>query len=231
LKVIKLRDEAMSIRSVLFDIDGTLVDSNEFHVLAWQRAFEAHGFALASDLVRQQIGKGADMLIPALLPDVDEQVGQRIAKHHDETFRTDYLPKVQPFEHAAALVQAVTDRGCAVVLASSSNQLDVDHYIDLLDIRALLAGATTADDVAHSKPAGDIFAAAMKKLSAAAPTDTVVIGDTPYDVLAATKCGLGTIALRSGGFAEEQLRSAGALAIYEGVGDLLVNLERSPIAR
>jgi HAD superfamily hydrolase (TIGR01509 family) len=225
----RLRRDPMSIRSILFDIDGTLVDSNEFHVLAWQRAFEASGFTLSPDLIRQQIGKGADMLIPALLPHVDERLLTQIAEHHDRTFRADYLPKVQPFEHAAALVRAVADRGCAVVLASSSNRDDVDHYIDLLGIRSLLAGATTADDVAHSKPAGDIFAAAMKRLANPRPSATVVVGDTPYDVIAAAKCRLGTIALRSGGFSEEQLRSAGALAVYEGVGDLLANLERSPI--
>ena len=221
----------MGIRSILFDIDGTLVDSNEFHVLAWQRAFDAHGFALSPELIREQIGKGADMLIPALLPKLDEQRRQRIAEHHDETFRRDYRARVEPFEHAAALVRAVTDRGCAVVLASSSNQDDVDHYIDLLGIRTLLAGATTADDVAHSKPAGDIFAAALKKLPDAQPGETLVIGDTPYDVIAAAKCGLETIALRSGGFSDAQLRRAGARSIYEGVGDLLAHLEGSPIAK
>lgn len=221
----------MSVRSILFDIDGTLVDSNEFHVQAWKRAFEASGFTVSPDDIRQQIGKGADMLIPALLPDADEPMRQQIAERHDETFRTDYLLQVEPFEHAAELIRSVTERGCAVVLASSANQNDVDHYIELLDVRSLLAGTTTADEVTHSKPAGDIFAAAMKKLGDARPSETVVIGDTPYDVIAATKCGLRTIAVRSGGFSDEQLRSAGSLAIYDDVGDLLSNLECSPIAR
>jgi HAD superfamily hydrolase (TIGR01509 family) len=171
------------------------------------------------------------MLIPAVLPNADERIREQIAEHHDRTFRTDYLPNVQPFQHAADLVRSVAQRGCAVVLASSSNQADVEHYIDLLDIRSLLAGTTTADDVARSKPAGDIFAAAMKKLGDAQLSETLVIGDTPYDVIAAAKCGLGTIAVRSGGFPVEQLRSAGALAIYNDVGDLLENFERSPIAR
>lgn len=221
----------MGIRSVLFDVDGTLIDSNDFHVLAWQRAFKASGFKLSHDLVREQIGKGADMLIPALLPNVDDQVRQQIAAYHDETFRRDYLMRVEPFEHASALVSEVTNRGCAVVLATSSNQEDVNHYIDLLGIRTLLAGVTTADDVTHSKPAGDVFAAAMKKFPDARPGETIVIGDTPYDVIAAAKCGLETIALRSGGFPEAQLRSAGAHSIYADVGDLLANLEHSPIAR
>jgi len=213
------------IRCVLLDIDGTLVDSNEFHVKAWAEAFERHGHPLDASDIRQQIGKGADQLIPTLRPDLPEEMREKITKAHDEIFRSRYLPQVRAFDGAAEFVVSLNRRGIKVVLASSANQREVDHYIELLDIENVLAATTCADDVENSKPARDIFAAALEKIASATADRALVIGDTPYDVIAATKCGIATVAVLSGGFTEEVLRRAGARVIYKSIAELGAGLD------
>ena len=214
-----------NVQCVLLDIDGTLVDSNEAHVSAWDEAFKRGGHAVDRSLIRQQIGKGADQLIPSLRPELDEATRESIAKEHDEIFRSCYLPDVRPFDRATDLVAALHRRGLKVVLASSANRLEVDHYIDLLNIKDLLTASTCADDVQNSKPAGDIFASALKKIDGATPDRALVIGDTPYDVIAATKCKIGTLAVLSGGFSEDDLRRAGAHEVYRGVSGIVDEIE------
>jgi HAD superfamily hydrolase (TIGR01509 family) len=215
------------VRCVLLDIDGTLVDSNELHVKAWERAFERHGHAIDANAIREQIGKGGDQLVPALLPDVSSSDSENLSGAHDEIFQSEYLAQVRPFERARDFVAHLHDRGIGVVLASSSKRVDVDHYAQLLQIEDLLHASTCADDVEESKPAGDLFAAALKKVESATPTQALAIGDTPYDVIAATKCGIGTLAVLSGGFSEAVLRSAGAKMIFKDVGEILAQSERN----
>jgi HAD superfamily hydrolase (TIGR01509 family) len=210
----------MTIDAVLLDIDGTLVDSNEFHVIAWQQAFEDAQKPVAAELIRKQIGKGADMLIPALAPGLSADEREAIAKRHGAIFKSQFLPRVKAFPGAHSLIAALHGSGREVVLASSSDQAEVDHYVQLLDVEALLRATTSADDVERSKPAADIFATALQKTSGKSPADTMAIGDTPYDVIAAAKCGIRTIALRSGGFTDEELLSSQPAGIYEDVGDL-----------
>ena len=210
------------VRCVLLDIDGTLVDSNEFHVKAWDHAFQRFGHAVTQTAIREQIGKGADQLIPALLSDVPAAEIETIAQTHDEIFRERYLDQVCAFDKASELVACLHRRGLKVVLASSAKRVEVDHYIKLLNIDKLLKASTSADDVERSKPAGDLFAAALEKVDSATPAQALAIGDTPYDVIAAAKCGIATLAVLSGGFAEAVLRSAGACAIYSGVDEVLI---------
>ena len=217
----------MTIKAVLFDIDGTLVDSNELHVDAWDSAFREGGFAVERDAIRGQIGKGGDMLVPALLPDIAKGVREKLSRRHGEIFRREHLASVKPFAQARALVAHVHGAGGKVVLASSAEQPELDHYIDLLDARALIDATTSIDDVANSKPAGDIFATALKKAGVGAD-EAIVIGDTPYDIEAARKCGIAAIAVRSGGFSEESL--AGAVARYDDVAALLADYAASPLA-
>ncbi|MET0496959.1 MAG: HAD family hydrolase [Steroidobacteraceae bacterium] len=209
------------VQCVLLDIDGTLVDSNEFHAKAWDESFQRLGYAVPLPVIRQQIGKGADQLIPSLLPQANEAQSKMIASGHDEIFRSRYLDDVRPFSRATDFVAYLHGRGIKAVLASSANRGEVDHYIDLLRIEDLIEASTCSDDVEHSKPAGDIFAAALQKAAGVRPDRALTIGDTPYDVTAASKCGIATLAVLSGGFAEPLLRSAGARWVYASVGEVL----------
>jgi HAD superfamily hydrolase (TIGR01509 family) len=219
----------MTIKSVFFDIDGTLVDSNDLHVLAWQEAFRRMGVELRRDVIHDQIGKGGDKLIPALLPDADEAKRQAIDHAHGEIYKEKYLPKVRPFPKARELLVRVRDAGQRVLLASSASTSEVDFYLDLLDARALVTDVTSADDVAQSKPAPDIFACALTKVAPLTASEVMVVGDTPYDVEAARKCRIATIGVRSGGFADESLLDAGAAALYDDVEALLRDYSQSPL--
>jgi phosphoglycolate phosphatase-like HAD superfamily hydrolase len=220
----------MGIEAVLLDIDGTLVDSNEYHVMAWRRAFEAAGISVEPPEIRKQIGKGADMLIPSVAPDLQPDVRETVAKRHGEIFRSEYLPRVQPFPCAYELIATLHRGGREILLASSADQAEVDHYVGLLSVKELLRATTSADDVAKSKPAGDIFASALQKTSGKTPQQAIAIGDTPYDVLAAAKCGIRTIVLRSGGFSDQELLSKQPVAIYNDIRDLLGNLSASMLS-
>jgi membrane protein len=220
----------MPLKAVFFDIDGTLVDSNEAHVKAWDEAFGNHGHRIAAEDIRGQIGKGADQLIPALLPDLDAAACAAIAARHGEIFRLRYLDQVRPFPHASDLVEMIHAKGIAVILASSAARAEVEHYVNLLKIGSMLTGIVSKDDVANSKPAGDIFAAALAKLFPMNASDTLAIGDTPYDVESALRSGIHTSALRSGGFSGQALAEAGAPYIYASVKELFDKFDRSPLA-
>jgi HAD superfamily hydrolase (TIGR01509 family) len=221
----------MTIKAVFFDIDGTLVDSNEFHVDAWERAFQESLVPVDRAAIHQQIGKGADMLLPTLVPHLSERERKAIADLHGHIFQTGYLSRVRPFAHARDLLTDLHSRGLKVLLASSAKQDEVDHYIDLLDARRILFGTTSGDDVAKTKPAGDIFRSALGKVAPIVAPEVVAIGDTPYDVTAARKAGIKTIGVKSGGFSESSLVDAGAIAIYDSVGNLYKHLEDSLFAR
>jgi HAD superfamily hydrolase (TIGR01509 family) len=220
----------MSIKAVLFDIDGTLVDSNHQHVLAWQEAFRREGASFDPQAIHDQIGKGADMLVPTLMPDADDAAQERLSGAHGEVFKHRFLDQVQPFPGARDLLVRVHEAGQKVVLASSASKAELEHYLDLLEVRDLVSAATSADDVENTKPAPDIFATALKKVAPLEAEEVLVVGDTPYDVEAAAKCGIGAIALRSGKFADERLREAGALCLYDDVAALLAGYDQSPLA-
>ncbi len=220
----------MTIKAVLFDIDGTLVDSNDFHVLAWEEAFGFAGAAFERTVIHDQIGKGTDMLVPTLLPSLDEDQQQKLGDAHGASFKARFLDQVQPFAKAHDLLAHVKAAGQQVVLASSASSAELDHYLDLLDARDLVAATTTADDVKNTKPAPDIFATALKKIAPLTPEEVVVVGDTPYDIEAAAKCGVVAIGVRSGGFSDDSLRQAGAVELYDDVAALLAGYADSPLA-
>lgn len=207
----------MPIRAILFDIDGTLVDSNDLHVDAWLEAFEHHGHHFTRDQVREQIGKGGDMLVPALLPDLSEDEQEKLADAHGEAFQGARLQQVRPFPGAHDLFARAKEAGLKVALASSAAQAELDHYLDLLDARDLVDVTTTADDVENTKPAPDIVATALQKLELA-PDEVLFVGDTPYDIESGAKAGVATVAVLSGGFGRETL--TGAKAIYDDAAAL-----------
>lgn len=219
----------MPLKAVFFDIDGTLVDSNEFHVMAWDEAFREQGYQSDKATIRGQIGKGADQLLPFLFPDMGAKTQHAIAERHGEIFRSRYLQQVKPFPHATDLVELLHVKGKAVILASSAEKAEVQHYVDLLKLSAFLKGTVSTDDVAKSKPAGDIFAAALAQVFPMAASETLAVGDTPYDVESALRSSVRTIALRSGGFSEEVLADAGAPYIYASVKALFDAFDTSPL--
>jgi phosphoglycolate phosphatase-like HAD superfamily hydrolase len=220
----------MPLKAIFFDIDGTLVDSNDFHLMAWQEAFRDHGHFIERDRIRAQIGKGADQLIPALLPDADRATEKAIGHRHGEIFQTRYLKEVKPFPCAGALIDLLSTKGKRVLLASSAGKAEVEHYVELLGVGHALTGTVSKDDVKNSKPAGDIFAAALASVFPILASETLAIGDTPYDVESALKSDIKTIALRSGGVSEETLADAGALYVFASVKELFEHYDRSPLA-
>ena len=221
----------MQINAILFDIDGTLVDTNDMHVLAWEEAFAGVGATFDRQVIHDQIGKGTDMLVPTLLPDADEDQQEALGERHGEIFKAKYLGTAKPFAQAHAVLAYAHGLGQRVVLASSASEPELEHYIDLLDARDLIAATTSSDDVEKTKPAPDIFATALKKLPRVDPGSVIVVGDTPYDIEAAAKCGIAAVAVRSGKFEDAQLQSAGAIAIYDDVAALLADYAASPLGR
>lgn len=221
----------MRIKAILFDIDGTLVDSNDMHVLAWEEAFAGIGAAFDCQVVHDQIGKGADMLVPSLLPDLDEAARERLGDAHGSIFKAKFLGEAEPFPQAHDLLAHAHKRGQRVVLASSASSAELDHYLDLLAARDLVETTTSGDDVKQTKPAPDIFATALAKLSGIGADEVIVVGDTPYDIEAAGKCGISAVAVRSGKFSDEVLQGAGAVAIYDDAAALLADYDNSPLGR
>ena len=219
----------MQKRALLFDLDGTLIDSNDAHVEAWHRAFAAHGFVFGRTEIHAQIGKGGDNLVPSLLPDASAEMQVCLTEAEGDVFRREFMLGVEPFEGVSEVLKKLAERGHTLVLASSASRAQVDYYVDLLDGDGLITGTTSKDDVAHSKPCPDIFTAALA-LTGGSAASAVVIGDTPYDMTAAHGAGIDAVAVLSGGFRREELASCSPVAIYDSVRDLYGNYETSPIA-
>ena len=217
-------------RAILFDLDGTLVDSNELHVEAWAQAFAEAGHDVPHDRIAGQIGKGADNLVPTLIPGSDEATAEQLGDAHGRIFKSRYLERVAAFPAARALVERAHAGSRIVALASSASSAELDHYCKLLDLAGLVDVTTTIDDVGTSKPAPDIFTVALRKAGVAA-ADALVIGDSPFDMEAARQAGVRAIAVRSGGFDDAALREAGAAAIYDDAADLVARLEDALQAR
>jgi len=219
----------MKVRAVLFDVDGTLVDSNEAHVDAWAVAFREAGHPQEVDDIRRQIGKGGDLLVPALLPTASEDQRKAIANAHGRHFNGAYLDHVKPFPKARALLERTKQSGRTIILASSAKKDEVEHYLKLLEAEDLVDAITSIDDVDASKPEPDVFEAALDK-AGVGPSAAVAVGDTIYDVDAARRIGIATVAVASGPYDRAQLKDAGALAVFADVADLLADFDRSPLS-
>jgi HAD superfamily hydrolase (TIGR01509 family) len=220
------------IGAVLFDVDGTLIDSNDLHAAAWRETFLHFGVDLPLNEIRGQIGKGGDNLMPALLPkELVEQRQDEMDEYRSDLFKREYLPRVVPFPGVRALFERIVAEGQKIVLASSAKAEEVEYHMGVIGARDLISDTTSADEVEHSKPCPDIFAAALEKVSPLTAEQVLVVGDTPYDVRAAKKLGIRVIGFRSGGFPEESLTEAGADEIYDGPEHLLRSYEDSLLAR
>jgi HAD superfamily hydrolase (TIGR01549 family) len=217
--------------AVIFDIDGTLLDSVDYHARAWQETFARYGIDVTFVEVRGQIGKGSDQLMPVFVPgEMLERLGKEMKDARAAHFKTTYLPRVKPFPQVRELFQKLQDDGKRVVLASSGSRAEVDEYKRIADIADLSESDTSSDDADRSKPHPDIFLAALEKLGDIDRAKVVVVGDTPYDAEAAGKAGLRTVGVLCGGFPEADLRAAGCVAIYRDPADLLARYEQTPLA-
>jgi HAD superfamily hydrolase (TIGR01549 family) len=219
------------IRAVLFDLDGTLVDSNELHVQAWLETFRHFGKEIPIERLREQIGKGGDQYLPEFLTETEmRESGPQIDEYRGKLFKKKYLSEVRPFPKVRELFERVRQDGKKIALASSGKEEEVRHYEKIARIEGLSDSLTTADQVAHSKPKPDVFVAALRTLGHLLPEEAIAIGDTPYDVDAAKKIGVPIIGLLCGGFPEDVLRDEGACAIFRDPADLLDRYYQSPLA-
>lgn len=219
--------ELSKIKGVILDLDGTLVDSNDAHAHAWIEAMGEAGYDVPYERVRSLIGMGGDNLLPsAINVDKDSEAGQGLAKRRQEIFKSKYLPHIRAFPGVKALVEQLRERSLKVAVASSGEQEEVEHLLSVAGVQALIEHQTTSADVENSKPDPDVLVAALGKLQLA-PDEVLMLGDTPYDVQAAAKIGVGVIALRSGGFSDGDLQ--GAVAIYDDPAALLRQYDRSPL--
>ena len=219
------------VNAAIFDVDGTLVDSVDLHAAAWQRALAKFGHEVSFIDARGQIGKGGDKLIPLFLSDAEQaEHGEAMEEYRTKLFRSEYMPLVRPFTAVPDLLRRLRDAGLKIAVASSAKQAELDVYLEVAGIADLIDANTCSDDVGDSKPDPDIFEAALEKLGVAAG-EAMVIGDTPYDAIAAKRAGIASIGVLSGGFREEDLRGAGCVAVYPGPAALFTCFENSPLAQ
>ncbi len=218
----------MAIRGMLLDVDGTLVLSNDAQAQAWVEAFTAHGRDVPLEKVRPLIGMGGGKVVPELAPGLNDKDGdgKEIADARKKLMLEKFGPTLQPAPGARAFVQRARQEGLMIVVASSASAQELEMLLTVARVDDLLRERTTMDDAGESKPAPDIVAVALQKIGLGAD-EVVMIGDSPYDIASAEKIGVGTIALRCGGFSDDDL--TGALAIYDDPADLCARYDTSPL--
>jgi phosphoglycolate phosphatase-like HAD superfamily hydrolase len=220
------------IAAIIFDIDGTLVDSVDVHAKAWQEALQHFGYEFPFEQVRHEIGKGGDQLLPDLLPPqvVDSQ-GEEIKNYRGDLFKRKYLPEVRAFPNVRELFDRVRADGKKIALASSANGEEIAIYKKIANIEGVVDVESSAEDAEKSKPHPDIFDATLEKLGGMNPASVLVVGDTPHDAVAASKARILTVGVLCGGFPEAELLAAGCIAIYRDPTDLLAKYNDSPLAK
>jgi HAD superfamily hydrolase (TIGR01509 family) len=214
--------------AAILDVDGTLVDTNYHHAIAWYRAFRQHDELLPVWRIHRHIGMGGDHLVEALCgEEVESEKGEDIRASETALYMA-LIEEVEPLRGARELIADLKDRGHAVVLASSAKAKEIDHYLDLLDARELADDWTSSADVDATKPDPDLVQTALDK---AGTDDAVMIGDSTWDCEAAKRAGLETVAVLTGGFSEAELEDAGAVAVYRSIDELRESLDRTPLCR
>jgi HAD superfamily hydrolase (TIGR01549 family) len=210
----------------ILDIDGTLVDTNYQHTIAWQRALHSNGGAVAAWRIHRHMGMGGDKIVASLLGDEFEAEHGDDVREAEGDFYTEMIDEVQPFKGSRRLIEDLKAANHTVVLASSAKAQEVEHYLDLLDARALADDWTHSGDVEETKPAPDLVRTALEKVGGG---DAVMIGDTPWDIEAAAAVDVPTVAVLTGGFSEAELRDAGAIAVFEAIEQLRSGLASTPL--
>jgi HAD superfamily hydrolase (TIGR01509 family) len=218
------------IKGILLDIDGTLVLSNDAHAQAWVRAFEQNNYQVSFESVRRLIGMGSDRILPTLVPGLtkESEAGQNIVNAHKDAFMSEAVPTLKPAPGSRELVERLQGENFKLMAASSANPEQLEALLDVAGVRTILTEATSPEEVESSKPAPDIVHASLDKLGLSAD-EVVMIGDTIYDLEAARGAGVGLIAVRCGGYGDEDFD--GALAVYDDPADLLAHWDESPLKR
>jgi HAD superfamily hydrolase (TIGR01509 family) len=211
--------------AALLDVDGTLVDTNYHHAIAWYRAMRQNGVIVPIWRIHRHIGMGGDQLVAAVAGDEVESESGDAIRDAEKALYMSMIEEVEPLEGARELIAELRDRVDRVVLASSAKRDEVDHYVDLLDAAELADGWTTSADVESTKPQPDLVESAMARAEA---DDALLIGDTPWDVKAADRAGVRTAAVLTGGFSAAELRDAGAAAVFESIEELRQRLDETP---
>jgi HAD superfamily hydrolase (TIGR01509 family) len=219
----------LSLKGVIFDIDGTLVDSNDAHAQSWVDTFAEAGYEVPFEVVRPLIGMGADKLLPKTINvRHDSEQGKRLIKRRSEIFRGRYLPRLRPLPGARDLVLRVREDGLKAIVATSAKDEELKSLLKAATVEDLMEEKATSSDAKRSKPDPDIVEAAIDE-SGVSPDNAVMIGDTPYDVEAATRAKVRIIAFRSGGWGDKELE--GAAEVYDGPADLLAHYDASLLGR
>jgi len=220
--------EENQVKAVIFDVDGTLVDTVDLHAESWVATFRHFGHDIPFDRVRSQIGKGGDQLMPFFLPEDEvERRGKEMEGFRKKLYMGEMIGRARGFPGVADLFRRIHADGRRVILASSGKPDELEHYKGLLGIEGLVDAATSSEDAERSKPHPDIFQAALDGLP---PDQAIVVGDSPFDAEAAGKAALRTIGVLCGGFPEGDLRGAGCIALYRDPADLLARYDSSPLA-
>jgi HAD superfamily hydrolase (TIGR01549 family) len=216
-----------STPAAILDIDGTLVDTNYHHAVAWFRAFRRLDVTLPLYRVHRHIGMGSDQLVGALAGEDFERAHGDAVRALETDLYMELIDEVRPLAGARDLLEELTGRGHSLVLASSAKQHEVDHYLDLLGARELADGWTTSADVERTKPEPDLVAAAVEKADS---ERAVMVGDSTWDCEAAKRAGLATVGVLTGGFSDQELLDAGAACVFERIEDLLARLDETPLS-
>ncbi len=217
------------IHGVILDVDGTLVDSNDVHAQSWVEAMADYGYHVAFEKVRPLIGMGGDKVLPETVHvSKDSEQGKAISQKREEIFKARYLPRLQAFPGAKELIEEMRKRGLKVAIASSAKPDELQAMLRLIGAEDLIEEKTSSKDAQRSKPDPDVMKVTLERTGLSA-NETLMIGDTAYDIEAAQKVHVGTIAFRCGGWSDKDL--AGAIAIYDGPAELLEHYDSSPLAR
>ncbi len=224
------------LKAVIFDIDGTLVDTVDFHTQSWQKTFQHFGYQIPDEQIRPQIGKGSDQLMPVFFSqeelnseDGGSTLGERMRDYRRELYKREYHPQIQAFPQVRELFQRIRTDGKRIALASSATKDDLATYKRVMNVEDLVDVATTTEEVKSSKPEPDVFQVTLDKLGDLTPDEVIVVADTPYDAEAAAKVNLKIIGVLCGAFSEESLRQAGCITIYQDPTDLLAHYDQSPL--
>lgn len=212
----------------ILDIDGTLVDTNYHHAIAWFRAFRRHEITLPIWRIHRHIGMGGDQLVPTLTDEETErELGDELREAESELY-FELIDEVRTMEGARELITTLRASDHRVVFASSAKEKEVDHYLDLLDARDLVQAWTTSADVETTKPAPDLVHAALQKVGGQ-PEDAILIGDSPFDAKAAREADVPTLAVLTGGFSAQELYDAGAISVFRSVRELCERLRETAL--
>lgn len=217
-----------TIRGAILDVDGTLLNSNDAHARAWVQALAEANVQVTFEEVRKLIGMGGDKLLPAVASiEHSSDRGKRVSERRSAIFEEWFLPKLRPFPHTRDLLLRMRSAGLKLTIASSAQQPELDGFLKIADVLDLIEGSASSSDASNSKPDPDIVQAALARLGLRAE-QVLMIGDTPYDIEAAARCGIETLAFRCGGRSDADL--SGALAIFDDPADLLQRFDESPLA-